>query len=82
VTALVRTFDGRELTAEEPGNYFDAADGGRALSLSNVGDEELRQKFRDNVSVVRPPATADALVEYLRDLEGAPSVRGLTELLL
>jgi len=56
--------------------------GGRALSLSDLSEEELRQKFRENVAVAQPPERADALIKQLDDLERASSLQKLTDLLL
>jgi len=82
VTVRARTLDGREFNCQEPGNYFDDEVGGRALSLSDLSEEELRQKFRENVAIAQPPERADALIEQLDDLESASSLQKLTDLLL
>ena len=81
ITIRAWTVDGRELKSEEPGNYFDNPAGERAFSLSDLSDEDLRQKFRDNVEVVRSPEQASALLGSLDQIEQASSVRQLTELL-
>ena len=82
VTVSAWTRDGRWLSAVEPGNYFDDSKGAPALSLSDLSDEELRQKFRDNLKIVNRTHTADALLEELDHLDRSSSLRGLTDLLL
>ena len=82
VTVSARTSDGRRLSAVEPGNYFDDPQGAPALSLSDLSDGELRQKFRDNLEIVNRSDTADALLEELDHLDRSSSLRGLTDLLL
>ena len=82
VTALARTVDGRELVHTERGNYFSDESGAQSLSLSDLSDDELRQKFRDNVGVVRPAERADALLDQLDRLAHERSLSELAELLL
>ena len=82
ITVSAWTRDGRWLSAVEPGNYFDDPKGAPALTLSDLSDEELRQKFRDNLKIVNRSHTADALIEELDHLDRSSSLRGLTDLLL
>lgn len=73
--------DGRIVVAEETGNYFDDASGARAYSRTDLSDDELRQKFRDNVEVARSPERANALLERIDSIDQLASVHELTELL-
>ena len=82
VTVRAVTVDGREFTRAEPGNYFDDTAGDQAFSLTDLSDDELRQKFRDNVGVAAQAERADALLHHLDHLEHARSLREFTDLLL
>jgi hypothetical protein len=75
------TRDGRLIAVEEVGNYFDDASGTREFSRTDLTEDELRQKFRDNVGCARSAERADVLLDCIDALDGLGSVHELTELL-